>query len=300
MNEYEALFYSDELTHHGVLGMKWGIRRYQNKDGTLTSAGKIRYNKNIKKVDFDADKIDSIINTFSNKEKQYYWDDPNADNIGYQTSQLNKNNPFNFILQYKDIPVAFIMGQGETEIVKDESGLDTPIDSANIAIGVHADFRKKGYAEYVTNLAKEWFETNPDLMSMNWRAVAENMPSIKLAEKNGFKKIEDQDGEVTLRLQKDKKVDTNYLINKGYAFTNNGFKEALDQKIAKLNKSINNAKTDDAKNSFKSEIKAYNIIKSQPEKYLDENGRMFYKGEHYNNLQWMLWDIIDDMENSIK
>lgn len=32
--------YSDELYHHGVLGMKWGIRRYQNKDGSLTPAGK--------------------------------------------------------------------------------------------------------------------------------------------------------------------------------------------------------------------------------------------------------------------
>ena len=34
---------TNELYHHGVLGMKWGIRRYQNKDGTLTEAGKRHY-----------------------------------------------------------------------------------------------------------------------------------------------------------------------------------------------------------------------------------------------------------------
>lgn len=28
------------LQHHGVLGQKWGVRRFQNRDGTLTSAGK--------------------------------------------------------------------------------------------------------------------------------------------------------------------------------------------------------------------------------------------------------------------
>lgn len=35
-----------ELYHHGILGMKWGIRRYQNKDGSLTEAGKKRYSAN--------------------------------------------------------------------------------------------------------------------------------------------------------------------------------------------------------------------------------------------------------------
>lgn len=33
------------LTHHGIKGMKWGVRRYQNKDGSLTPAGKKRHSK---------------------------------------------------------------------------------------------------------------------------------------------------------------------------------------------------------------------------------------------------------------
>lgn len=35
--------YPNELYHHGIKGQKWGVRRYQNPDGTLTEAGKNRY-----------------------------------------------------------------------------------------------------------------------------------------------------------------------------------------------------------------------------------------------------------------
>ena len=45
MNDYLAyrVTYSNELYHYGVKGQKWGIRRYQNPNGTLTEEGKIRY-----------------------------------------------------------------------------------------------------------------------------------------------------------------------------------------------------------------------------------------------------------------
>ena len=39
----------NELTHHGIKGMKWGVRRFQNKDGSLTSAGRKRYGDDIYK-----------------------------------------------------------------------------------------------------------------------------------------------------------------------------------------------------------------------------------------------------------
>lgn len=35
--------HNNELYHHGIKGMHWGVRRYQNEDGTLTEAGKKRY-----------------------------------------------------------------------------------------------------------------------------------------------------------------------------------------------------------------------------------------------------------------
>lgn len=43
-----------ELSHHGILGMKWGIRRYQNKDGSLTNAGKRHVKENESQTDKDA------------------------------------------------------------------------------------------------------------------------------------------------------------------------------------------------------------------------------------------------------
>ena len=61
--------YNTELYHHGIKGMKWGVRHYQNKDGTYTALGKKRrrddYSEDYKRAQ---ELRNRDIRTLSNKE----------------------------------------------------------------------------------------------------------------------------------------------------------------------------------------------------------------------------------------
>lgn len=56
MSNYYIL--PNELYHHGVLGQKWGVRRYQNKDGSLTAAGLKRYRQKSVRIGSKRDSIE--------------------------------------------------------------------------------------------------------------------------------------------------------------------------------------------------------------------------------------------------
>ena len=56
----------ETLKHHGIKGQRWGVRRYQNKDGTLTNVGKKRYSQLVNDVRGNLDKA------FADAEQKYH------------------------------------------------------------------------------------------------------------------------------------------------------------------------------------------------------------------------------------
>ena len=79
---------SGYLAHHGIKGQKWGIRRYQNEDGTLTAAGKKRRAQYMKFIKSEQPEIDNGVvsknnarNFFNSEVGQQFINDPEIKRI---------------------------------------------------------------------------------------------------------------------------------------------------------------------------------------------------------------------------
>ena len=80
---------TNDLYHFGIKGQKWGLRRYQNEDGTLTPAGKKRYSRDAREKEFN--KYDEASGKYYKQSKKNGRTDLEADPNRYVTEDLNRS-----------------------------------------------------------------------------------------------------------------------------------------------------------------------------------------------------------------
>lgn len=154
------------LYHHGIKGQRWGVRRYQNSDGTLTAEGKLRSS-----TDSFTKPIRNLIDSLTETQRGYigdgYWIDKD------RTAYRNVIGDAQHVDAFLDV-------------------YNLPYEHAGEGTVVLAVANEKSGQGYGTKLAKQLVEDyeagkfGSDLSNLIWRVDEGNTASDKIAEKAGF------------------------------------------------------------------------------------------------------------------
>lgn len=185
MYEYFDEMYEEALEHHGILGMKWGVRRFQDKNGRLTSAGKSRYKtdkptraeRKAAKAEAKAAKEQASID----EAKKRAIETANVDEIIRLSSKMTTDE-----LRDAMARVSAISTMNKNRLPKEKTAFDKTVEGLGI-VKKGADALKDAH-ESIRNLRKE---LGLDTQSVIEKANADGNKGGQ--KKGGQKKDDDQE-----------------------------------------------------------------------------------------------------------
>lgn len=159
---------SNYLAHHGVKGQKWGVRRYQNPDGTLTEEGKKRYRPDkdgyIRNVKRRKELANIIANEANALQKEYTSTHPNSPK---ESTGENYDKAYDY--------VAKELKKWE----KDErcifSNIETWMDVENIMGEIYMDAALKDMGYENVEPIKKMLAANPDTYEKSTERIKKMM-----------------------------------------------------------------------------------------------------------------------------
>ncbi len=167
------------LQHYGILGQRWGVRRFQNADGTLTKAGKKRYDRN-----------EQLRSSLAEKAKN------NADNSARRAKKARAD--YNDLKKYGKYSNTYKLHLKEREEEREreydwdqfrnnDHWMDAPdynrssrkfVNTLLDSFNADSDFKEFMSERYndiskYTRDSKDWMKAHDDLMSMNITALTD-------------------------------------------------------------------------------------------------------------------------------